>query len=350
MRVERLALSRLLAATTKVVEGRNTIPILSTVRLVADGDVLTVTATDLDIEVQGTVKCDDDFSACVDAKLLGDIVKRAAGSEVELVASGGFVTIKSGRYSSRLPTPPVEDFPEFTADGWTATFDVDLAALFAPVKFSISTEETRYYLNGIYLCGTPTELVAVATDGHRLSRNHGDPVGEFGGVIVPRKTAGLVPTGVVSVSLSDRKIRFTAPDGTVITSKLIDSTFPDYQRVIPTNNDKLVTFNSADMAKAVARVSVIASERGRAVRMAFAGDTATLSVSSADNGSATEELAVAYAGDHVEIGFNAQYVADCLGAFSAGEVTLALNDGGSPALMSSEKAPGLVVVLMPMRV
>jgi DNA polymerase-3 subunit beta len=349
MRIQRSDLARLLAATTKVVESRNTIPILSTVRLVAEGDVLTVTATDLDIEVQASAPCENDFAACVDAKLLAGIVNKAAGEFVTLDLDDKTVTVKAGRFTSKIQTLPIDDFPTFTAGDYTAEFDADLATLFAPVQFAISTEETRYYLNGIYLHVDGGNVVAVATDGHRLSRNIGQPSADFAGIIVPRKTVGLVPKGKIAVSLSDRKIRFDAGD-VVITSKLIDATFPDYKRILPTANDKDVTFSTDDMAKAVARVSVISSDRGRAVKLTVDDGQVTLSVNNPDSGSAAEDVVVGYSGEPLEVGFNSAYMIDLLANFPACDVKMSLADGVSPVLFTSEAAPGLLCVMMPMRV
>jgi len=352
----RADLARLLASTTKVVEARNTIPILACVRLVVDGGKLTATATDLDIEITATVdaEAEADGAVCVSASLLDAIVKKLpASADVTLSLDSATLTVKSGRYTSKLQTLPVEDYPVFSETGFTTEFTADLATLFAPVSFAISTEETRFYLCGIYLTGAGGKLTAVATDGHRLSRNEvaepdGSPPLDFAGIIVPRKMVGLVPKGEVAVSLSNTKIRLVTADA-VITSKLIDGTFPDYQRVIPTGNDKLISFSSPEMRQAADRVSVVSSERGRAVKFTFAPGQATLAVSNPDSGSATEEIAVDYDGDPLDIGFNSAYVAELIGQFPSGEIRLALADGGAPALFTSDAAPGLLCVLMPMR-
>jgi DNA polymerase-3 subunit beta len=346
MRIERHELARLLGAVTKVVESRNTIPILSSVRLVADGDVLTVTATDLDIEVTASAPCEGDLAVCLDAKTLTGIVNKAADDFVDIDQDG---TVKSGRSRFTLPTLPVSDFPDFSVGDFDATFDADMAALFAPVQFAMSNEETRYYLNGIFLHVDAGKLVAVATDGHRLSRNIGQDVEPIPGVIVPRKTVGIIPKGSVTVSLSDAKIRFVAGDITIL-SKLIDATYPDYKRILPTNNDKLVTFGTDDMAKAVARVSVISTERGRAVKLSIADEQITLAASNPEAGSAAEDIVVGYSGAPIEIGFNGQYMTDMLGALPAGGVNMAIADPFSPALFTTDAAPGLLCVLMPMRV
>lgn len=356
MKVARTDFARLLAQVSKVVEARNTIPILATVRLVAEGGKLSATATDLDIEITGSVPADGDFAACVDARLLSSIVTKVAGDEITLEQGDGNATMKAGRSRYTLQTLPVGDLPSMAVDGFTTEFEADLAALFSPVQFAISTEETRYYLNGVFLKGavdTGTQavaLTAVATDGHRLAKHVASGVSAFDGVIVPRKTVGLAPKGNIKVRLSDTKIQFET-DGATITSKLIDGTYPDYERVIPSRNDKVVTFNGDDMARAAGRVAVISSERGRAVKVAVEGDQATLSINNPENGNASEDVIVSYSNEEpIVVGFNSAYLGELVGIFPAGEVKMAVADGGSPALFTSDSAPNLLAVLMPMLV
>lgn len=349
MRLERNPLARLLGAVTKVVEARNTIPILSTVRLVAEDGTLTATATDLDIEISSKCPAEGDFAACIDAKLLTGIVAKLSGDEVTIDATDNGAVLKCGRSRFTLQTLPITDYPSFSADGFATTINVDLAAFFSPVQFAISTEETRYYLNGIYLHVDGGTLTAVATDGHRLARNTGPDSDDFEGVIVPRKAVGLLPKGELGAAIGKTKIRFTQGD-TVITSKLIDGTFPDYKRILPTGNDKIVTFDADAMSKSASRVSLVSSERGRAVKLAIAADTVTLTVNNPEKGSAAEDVVAAYSAEPIEIGFNAAYLTELLGIFPAGDVSLALADSGSPALFTAKGAPGLLCVLMPMRV
>lgn len=347
--ISRQDLTRVLSAVTKVVEGRTTIPILSNVLLtVADGQ-LTVRATDLDIEASASVALLDasDGSTTVEAKLLADIAKKATG-DIAMDLDAGVLTVKSGKSWFKLQTLPSEDYPSLAAGAFDTEFEVDLAALVAPVQFAISTEETRYYLNGVYLHTAEGRLVAVATDGHRLARHFGQEQDHFDGVILPRKLVSMLPKGPVKISLSATKVRVTNADG-ILTSKLIDGTFPDYQRVIPRNNDKLITVEGATLRSAVDRVALVSTERGGGVKLAFASGGATVSLRT-DSGSAEEEIAVTYDGEPIEIGFNSKYVGDVFGIFPAGDIRLALNDGGSPALVTSEGAPDLLAVLMPCRV
>jgi len=342
-------LARVISSVARVVENRNTIAILSSLRLSAEGTTLTVTGTDLDIVATATAQADVTKSGaiCVDAKLLGDIAKKAGG-DISMSLEGDNLIVKSGRSRFTLQTLPANEFPSLDGGKYDATFDIDLAGLFAPVAFAISTEETRYYLNGVFFKGTAEEYTAVATDGHRLSR-HVQPGGyPFNGIIVPRKTVGLLPKGVVQVAVSETKIRIVAGDLT-LTSKLIDGTFPDYERVIPKSNDKVVVVDRDAIMKAADRVSAVSSERGRAVKLTVAPGSISLHVSNPDSGSANDEVEATYSGEPIDIGFNSQYVREVFGVLPAGEVTIALADAGSPALVTGGKE-GLTLVIMPMRV
>ena len=379
--IERSNLIRSLARMTRVVERRNTIPILSNVALTADAEGLRMKATDLDLEVTERVRArvEAEGSITVPAHLLHDIVRKLPdGAEVMLRtgegAKGGSgggdggMTVAAGRSNFRLQTLPGEDFPDLTAGDFTHSFAMpaaELAGMIDRTAFAISTEETRYYLNGIYLHVMEGMLRAVATDGHRLARAEVEaPEGTEGmpGIIVPRKTVGEVQkllgaaqpgeegeTARVRVELSDAKIRFTLGD-TVLTSKLIDGTFPDYQRVIPTANDKALTLDRHGFASAVDRVATVSSERGRAVKLAVKDGQMTLSVNNPDSGSAEEELAVGYDDDPIEIGFNARYLLDIAGQIGGEEAVFMLNDAGSPTLIRDKGDEGALYVLMPMRV
>lgn len=350
MRIEmqRNDLARLMAQTTKAVESRNTMPILGTVRLVAADRQLTATATDLDIEITASAPVSgDSLALCVNAKLLAGIVSKINGDTLTMEHDGRRVTIKSGRSRFTLDTLPVDDFPSFSAGEFDVEFDVDLAALVAPVQFAISTEETRYYLNGVYLHATEAGTVAVATDGHRLSRHTGPFLASFDGVILPRKLVSILPKGNVRVSLSSTKVRIATQD-TTITSKLIDGTFPDYQRVIPTGNDKIVTFAADEMVAAANRVQVVSNERERGVRLAISHDE--ISISLRGDSEAEDAVPATYTGDPVEVGVNAAYLAELLGAFPSGDVHMALADSMSPILFKPAADDSLLAVLMPRRV
>ncbi|MBL8578025.1 MAG: DNA polymerase III subunit beta [Mesorhizobium sp.] len=368
--LERSNLLKSLNHVHRVVERRNTIPILSNVLLNASGAVLEMKATDLDLEVTEATPASVEQAGAttVPAHLLYDIVRKLPdGAEVMLRTDedGNAMSVISGRSSFRLQCLPQSDFPELTAGSFSHIFRLDAAALKGLIdktQFAISTEETRYYLNGIYLhaieTGGKLKLRAVATDGHRLARAEMDaPAGSEGmpGVIIPRKTVAElqklvdVPDVAVATELSDTKIRFTI-GSVVLTSKLIDGTFPDYQRVIPTGNDKALIIDRATFASAVDRVSTISSERGRAVKLSIADGQVTLTVNNPDSGSATEELAADYSSDPIEIGFNARYLLDVSGQLSSGDARFMLADSGSPTLIQDTGDDDTLYVLMPMRV
>ena len=369
--LERSNLLKSLNHVHRVVERRNTIPILSNVLLKAGGSTLTLKATDLDLEVTETVPAEIGRAGgtTVPAHMLYDIVRKLPdGAEValETSADGQTLIVRSGRSNFALQMLPESDFPDLTTGDFPVRFELpaaELKALIDRTQFAISTEETRYYLNGIYfhtpsVSGKPV-LRAVATDGHRLARAQvAAPAGADGmpGIIVPRKTVGEiqklleVPDETVTVEISDTKIRISI-GAVVLTSKLIDGTFPDYARVIPQGNDKELKVDRASFAEAVDRVSTIASERGRAVKLALSPEgRMALTVNNPDSGSATEELDVGYESDPLDIGFNARYLLDIAGQLRTGTALFRLADPGSPTLIQDEGDEDALYVLMPMRV
>ena len=367
--LERSNLLKSLNHVQRVVERRNTIPILSNVLLKADDGVLTLKATDLDIEVTETTPASIEQSGAttVSAHMLYDIVRKLPdGSEVMMaVSDDNGLSLISGRSQFRLQMLPESDFPDLTAGEFSHTFRMacdDFKTLIDRTQFAISTEETRYYLNGIYFHtvedGGELKLRAVATDGHRLAQAQTTaPDGSAGmpGIIVPRKAVAEVqklleePDASVTVELSDTKIRFTV-NQVVMTSKLIDGTFPDYNRVIPSGNDKELVLDRATFASAVDRVSTISSDRGRAVKLSLTDSQLVLSVNNPDSGSAEEEIAVGYGSDPLDIGFNSRYLLDITNQLSADETTFMLADPGSPTLIQEKGEAGALYVLMPMRV
>ena len=275
------------------------------------------------------------------------------------------MVVKAGRSRFTLPTLPRDDFPMIVEGELPTSFEIaaaKLGELIDRTRFAISTEETRYYLNGIFLHISDEELKAAATDGHRLARfTLPRPEGTEGmpDVIIPRKCVGelrkLLEESLdtnVQVDLSASKVRFTlgGENGVVLTSKLIDGTFPDYTRVIPTGNDKLLRLDPKSFYEGVDRVATIATEKTRAVKMALEKDRITLSVSSPDNGTAAEEVPAEYGADEFEIGFNANYLKDILGQIDGDSVELHLADPGAPTLIRQDEKSHALYVLMPMRV
>ncbi|MBY3543631.1 DNA polymerase III subunit beta [Rhizobium laguerreae] len=348
--ITRADLARVLTNVGRVIESRNTMPILSNVLLSAKDGRLQVTGTDLDIVATDATAADvtESGSICVDAKLLADISKKAGG-DISISMEGDRLVVKSGRSRFALPTLAAADLPTFGADDYTASFEADLAALFAPVAFAIGNDANRPYLHGVFFHVMDGKAVAVATNGHRLARHTGQELPEFDGVIVPQKAVGMLPKGLAQVSVNENIIRIVFGDFT-LTSKLIDGTFPDYRRVIPTENDLVASAEKDDLLKASDRVATVSSERGNAVKLSIAPGAIALTVNSVERGEAADEVQAEYSGKPVDIGFNSIYFRDALQVFPAGLVNLALRDSGSPALITSPVYPALDITLMPMRV
>jgi DNA polymerase-3 subunit beta len=363
--IERAVLLKSLGHVQSVVERRNTIPILSNVLIEAreDGSIRLM-ATDLDLQVDESVPANvtQPGAITVSAHTLFDIVRKLPeGSQVELTAAEGKMQVVASRSRFNLSTLPRDDFPVIAEGDLPTRFELPAATLrqiIEKTRFAISTEETRYYLMGIFLHVVDDQLRAAATDGHRLARvTVARPDGAEGmpDVIVPRKAVAelyrLVEEleGTVEISLSPTKIRFGLGSA-ILTSKLIDGTFPDYNRVIPTANDKLLKLDPKSFSAGVDRVSTIASEKTRAVKISLDRDKVTLSVTSPENGLAIEELAADYGADGLEIGFNARYLLDILGEIDGDTVEVHLADAAAPTLLRENDKSNALYVLMPMRV
>jgi DNA polymerase-3 subunit beta len=379
--IDRSELIRGLSHVTSVVEKRTTIPILSNILLRATGaGGLTLRATDLDREVEEGVRADVSTpgAVTVPAHTLYDIARKLPdGAQISITydastddGRAGRVVFKAGKSRFTLATIVASDFPDLSPGDLTHRFELqaaDLKRLIERTRFAVSTEETRYYLTGIYLHpakvdnaagGAPT-LRTVATDGHRLAQAEMPlPAGAEGmpGVILPRKTVHEVvrllevPDTAVSIAVSEAKIRFEV--GTVtLTSKLIDGTFPDYQRVVPKGNDKILKVKTAPLAAAVDRVNTIASERGAAVKIELSDGRMVLSSKGGEGaGSASDEVEADYSAGNLEIGFNAKYLLDILSQGEGEALEMRLADPGSPMVVHDPARAGAMYVLMPMRV
>ena len=367
--IERGALLKSLGHVQSVVERRNTIPILSNVRMEAVEGCLSLNATDMDLDIvdKGNAEVSKPGSTTVRAQTLYEIVRKLPeGSQVEFDSDGeGQLLLRSGRSRFTLTCLPIEDFPVMSGGEMTYNFSLSvsqLRGLIDRTRFAISTEETRYYLNGIYLHAAERNgsrvMRAVATDGHRLASVEGplpDLADGMPGVILPRKTVGelrkLIDETIddVAVELSETKIRFIF-DSVILTSKLIDGTFPDYERVIPVGNDKEMVVNCNNFAHAVDRVSAISTEKSRAVKLSLTKGLLVLSASSPESGTATEELEVDYQGEALEIGFNSAYLLDITRQIEGDSALFALADAASPTILSETDDTSALYVLMPMRV
>ena len=365
MSIEKAVLLKALGHVQNVVERRNTIPILSNVLMSADGGKLTLVATDLDIEISEETQAQVDAPGEITAPAhtLYDIARKLPdGAQVSLkIGADDRLDVDAGRSHFTLPILPAGDFPKMTADGFTHNFVLaakELRRLIDKTKFAISTEETRYYLNGIYVHAHNGLLRAVATDGHRLALSEMDiPQGADGlpGVIIPRKTIAEIRRlidggdGDVSLSVSEAKIRFQYGSA-VLTSKLIDGTFPDYERVIPKGNTKELTIDNKIFASAVDRVSTISAEKSRSVKLSLTTDNLALAVNNPEHGQANEDLMVDYSAEPLEIGFNAKYLLDVTGQIEGRDATFFLDSPASPALVKDPEDPASLFVLMPLRV
>lgn len=372
LKADRTTLIRALAHVQSVAEKRNTIPILANVLLSVQDGALRLTATDMEIAIVADVPAEGlrDGSVTAPAAVLYEIVRKLPdGVSVELDHPGSDapLALRAGRYATSLNALPVDDFPAMVAGDLPHRFKIAasvLRGLIDRTRFAISTEETRYYLNGIYLhvAEGPMGKVlrAVATDGHRLARIEADlPAGAEGmpGVIVPRKTVGelrkLLDEGSaeIEVSLSDTRIQF-ACGPILLTSKLIDGTFPEYERVIPSGNDRILRVAKRDFSAAVGRVAAISQERSRPVKLSMSRNLLTLSAVSPDQGMAKEELdenSVTYDALPLEIGFQARYLNDITDQIES-DVEFAFSDSAAPTLVRDSATPSALYVLMPMRV
>lgn len=368
--IERATLLKAVAQAQSVVERRNTIPILANVLIEAEGATVSFRATDLDIEVvdRGAAMVERAGATTVSAVMLHEIIRKLPdGALVSLTDDQrtGRLTVEAGRSHFALATLPKEDFPVMASSEYQTNFSAkagDLRRLFEKSKFAISTEETRYYLNGVYMHVAEGDggrvLRCVATDGHRLARIDAPlPEGaeSMPGVIVPRKTVNELrkllenDDTTIAISVSETKVRFATPE-IALTSKVIDGTFPDYSRVIPTGNTKRLEVDASEFAKAVDRVATVSSERSRAVKLILEEDKLTLVVNSPESGTAQEELVVAYSDERLEIGFNAKYLLEISNQIDRENAVFMLNSAGDPALVREGADPSAVYVVMPMRV
>ncbi len=368
--IERAALIKALGHVQSVVERRNTIPILSNVLLSAQKHGLSFSATDLDMEIidETEAKVASAGQITASAHTLYEIVRKLPdGAEVELKFQGDDprLSVASGRSRFNLPVLPAGDFPVMSNDGLSTRMSIeadDLIRLIDKTRFAISTEETRYYLNGLYVHTVTEEngpvLRAEATDGHRLAlAEMPAPEGWVGlpGVIIPRKTIQearrlLEDAGeTVDLQVSTAKVRFEFGRA-ALTSKVIDGAFPDYARVIPRDNNKIVTVDTGLFASAVDRVATISAEKSRSVKLQIETGKLILTVRNMEAGQAVEEVEIDYDEEPFEIGFNARYLLDVCGQIAGDTMELRFADPASPTLVIDPNDPGVRYVLMPLRV
>ncbi len=367
--VSKSNLVKTLSHLYRIVEKKSTIPVLSNVKIEA-GDSLKFTATNIDLEIievlEGTIN--EKGSITIPVHVLYDIVRKLPeGFDVELKTSSddSNVVIKAGNSEFTLPALSAADFPVMTSSSMPFKFTLpcdDLIKLIDKTKFAVSTEETRYFLNGIFFHTLEKDgkelLRAVATDGHRLARQDViSPEGAKGmpSIIVPRKVitelrAQLDDTSAdIIVETSETKARFSFGN-TTITSKLIDGKFPDYEKVIPTSNDKNMEVDCKLFSEAVDRVSSVSYEKSKAIKLKISKSKLTLLASTPDSGSAVEDVEVVYENEGMEIGFNSKYLLDIAGQIEGKFMKFVISDSSSPAIIEELDDPSTIYVLMPMRI
>jgi DNA polymerase-3 subunit beta len=366
--VERGIILKSLSHVQSVVEKRTTIPVLSNVKLDVSEGSLRITATDTEIAISESfpIKTQQAGATTLSAQILYDIIRKIPdGADIEFTQKGEQVEIKAGRSKFKLLSLPVDNFPVMEQGDLPHNFVLgsrDLNALIDKVRFAISNEETRYYLNGIYLHTAKENdsdvLRSAATDGHRLARvSVGMPAGaqNIPGIIIPKKTVNELKKLLgefgsdVGVALSDSKIIFTLGNITVV-SKLIDGKFPDYDRVIPKDNDKTLEVNSKEFFEAVDRVSTVSMEKARAIKIAISTGLVKVSADSPDGSTATEELEASYSADPIETGYNFRYILDMMLQIEGETTQFMLSDSASPAVVRDPSDVSVLYVIMPMRI
>ncbi|MEM9601544.1 MAG: DNA polymerase III subunit beta [Pseudomonadota bacterium] len=364
----KLSLSRedLLAPLQRVigaVEKRQTMPVLSHVLVSLTDGTLSLTATDLEIELRDSVHgvMGDDSQTTLPARKLLDICKTLPdGAEVALSVSGNKATLKAGRSRFNLSTLAANEFPRTDALQDPVEFSLPQRALRSALQktaFSMALQDVRYYLNGLLLELSPGNLRAVTTDGHRLSLSEYPVVIDLDSqhqAIVPRKGVQELlrlladNDADVHVAMTANHVQFTLGD-LQYTSKLIDGRFPDYQRVMPADNPHIATIDRETLRQALARVAILANEKYKGVRLQFGKDVLTVQTHNPEQEEAEDEIAIGYGGDPIEIGFNVGYVLDVLQAIDCETVLIKLNDGNSSALVTAADDDDHRYVVMPMR-
>tara|TARA_Y100000590_G_scaffold83755_3_gene93385 strand:+ start:2425 stop:3540 length:1116 start_codon:yes stop_codon:yes gene_type:complete len=367
--IERNALFNSLSHVQNIVEKRNTIPILSNILINAKESKVILSATDMDISITESIKCSiiEEGSITTPAQTLYEIVRKITeGNEIELISNdGNKLSVRSGKSKFSLSCLPKDDFPKIENQSLENEFLLDSAILkniIDKTRFAISNEETRYYLNGIYMFiggkDEEKQLRAVSTDGHRLAKVEYKLSNDFkdvSGIIIPKKTINEVRKlidecdGDIRISLDENKVIFFI-NNMVLSSKLIDGSFPDYEKVIPKNNDKDLLVDTKLVYEAVDRVSTVSSEKSRSVKLSISENIISLSSNSAETGSGAEDIEANYSGEKVEIGYNAKYLLEIINQIQGKKVSFKLFDSSSPSIIQDPDDDKTLYILMPMRV
>jgi DNA polymerase-3 subunit beta len=365
--VEKSVFLKALAHCQGVVERRNTVPILAHVLLETQGESLKVTATDLEVAFIETLPAHikAQGSTTVAAQLLFDVVRKlpeGAEIELELGKDGASLHLKSGRSTYSFACLPAVEFPIMTTEDLPCTFTIhaaELSRLIDRTRFSMSTEETRYYLNGICFHSTNDGFLrAVATDGLRLAQAQVSLPPEAGTmpqVIVSRKTIHEIRKLIdeianeVTISLSNNQVRFKV-GSSILISRLIEGKFPNYEQVIPFANDKILKVDVKAFAEAVDRISIMSTDKLRPVKLKVEGKILSISVFSTETGSAVEELEVDYTGPLVDFGFNARFILDVTQQITNPTLQFLIGDETQAIIAKDAMDDSALYVLMPMRV
>jgi len=362
--ISRDAILKPLNLVAGVVERRQTLPILANVLIVLDGDRLSLTGTDLEVELVGRAQlpqAGESGEVTVPARKMMDICKSLPdGSDIQFAVQDGKATVKSGRSRFTLSTLPAREYPNVEDSMGTHQFEIkqgQLKRLIDRTAFAMAQQDVRYYLNGMLWELNEKQLRVVATDGHRLALCTLPGKLEAEGntqVILPRKgvleLARLLldEDANVAVVIGSNHIRATTNDFT-FTSKLVDGKFPDYQRVLPRAPDKIVVGSRLELRQAFTRTAILSNEKYRGVRLKLTDNSLDIVANNPEQEEAEEVVPVQYQGDSVEIGFNVSYLLDVLGVLSGEEVKLSLADPNSSALVEESEEGDSLYVVMPMR-
>lgn len=362
--IARDALLKPLNLVAGVVERRQTLPILANVLMVLEGDRLSLTGTDLEVELVGRVQLEaagEDGEVTIPARKLVDICKSLPeGSDMEFSVSDGKVLVRSGRSRFTLSTLPARDFPNVEDSMGTHQFTLKqgrMKRLIERTAFAMAQQDVRYYLNGMLWELSATSLRVVATDGHRLAMctlATDLQVDSPTQLILPRK--GVLELsrllqddeGELAVVIGNNHVRATTHDFT-FTSKLVDGKFPEYERVLPRNIDKIVSGSRLELRQAFTRTAILSNEKYRGVRLMLSDQALKIVANNPEQEEAEEVVPVEYNGDSLEIGFNVSYLLDVLGVLSGDQVKLSLSDPNSSALVEEFEDGDSLYVVMPMR-
>ena len=345
-----------------VVERRQTLPILSFIKVHQADGKLTLTGTDLEIEMSAEVAVGNgEAEFTVPARKLFDICRALPdGSNITLSLQGEKILLRAGKSRFTLQTLGAKDFPAIAADTWELALTVKqsaLKALFERTQFCMAQQDVRYYLNGLCLDLGPTQTRAVATDGHRMaiSEMASGGIPNARQIIVPRKgiheMARLLSDSdtTVDVQIAPNHLRLRTDGGVVFTTKLIDGRFPDYTKVVPASLSKTVGLERVAFREALGRVAILSNEKYRGVRLNLSSETLRVSAHNPEQEEAVEEVEANYRGDDLEIGFNVNYLIEAVNAVSSDTIQLGLNDANSSCVIWSPADVATRYIIMPMR-